>query len=119
MVSNTGGEKGQKDARFDLISPEVEEALATHFGVGAKKYEERNWERGYDWSLSYAALRRHLRAFWAGEDFDEETGTLHIVAVMWHAHALAHFQLHEDEYGVFDNRPWTQRIKRRLKDALR
>ena len=53
---------------------------------------DRNWERGYNWSLSFGALQRHLWQFWNGEDIDEETGTPHIVSVLWHASALATFQ---------------------------
>lgn len=90
---DTGGEKGQKLARFDLIVPEFEHALAEHLGRGARKYADRNWERGYKWSLSYAALRRHLNAWWGGEDNDPETGSSHLIAVAWHAMALFIFQL--------------------------
>ena len=39
----TGGIKGQKLARFDLIPPEVEWALAEHYGRGCLKYQDRNW----------------------------------------------------------------------------
>lgn len=90
---DTGGEKGSKLARFDLIPQDALWALAEHFGQGAKKYEDRNWERGYDWALSQAALMRHLSAYLQGEDYDEETGSLHITAVTWHALALLTFQL--------------------------
>lgn len=89
----TGGEKGSKIERFDLIPVEMETALARHYGVGATKYEDRNWERGYKWSLSYAALRRHLAAWTGGESYDTETGTHHLVAVIWHATALFIFEL--------------------------
>lgn len=89
----TGGAKGTKDARFDLIPPEFEWALATHYGVGCRKYEDRNWEKGYKWSLSLAALRRHLNQWERGEDYDEETGSHHLIAVAWHAAALFIFGL--------------------------
>jgi hypothetical protein len=89
----TGGEKGSKLARFDLVPAEFEWALAEHYGRGAKKYADRNWERGYRWSLSYAALRRHLNQWWAGEDIDPETGSSHLIAVAWHAIALFIYQL--------------------------
>lgn len=88
----TGGEKGSKLARYDLIPPHVLHALAEHYGRGARKYADRNWERGYRWGLSFAALLRHLFAWWGGEDVDEETGSSHMVAVAWHAFALAEFQ---------------------------
>jgi len=89
----TGGAKGSKLARFDLLPPDALYALAEHYGRGSLKYEDRNWEKGYDWGLSYAALQRHLTQFWAGTDVDEETGGLHIIAAAWHCMALAAFYM--------------------------
>lgn len=89
----TGGEKGSKLARFSLIPPEFVWALAEHYGKGAKKYEDRNWERGYKWSLSIDALERHLAQWKQGETHDAETGTHHLIAVAWHACALFIFSL--------------------------
>lgn len=101
-TSSTGARKEIKLARFDLIPPGPLLALAEHFGTGAKKYADRNWELGYSWSLSFAALNRHLWAFWGGEDIDPETGSPHMVAVMWHSAVLLEFATtHPD----FDNRP--------------
>jgi hypothetical protein len=88
----TGGQKGQKEERFDLIPNEFERALALHYGKGARKYDDRNWERGYNWSLSVGALRRHLAAWLDGESCDVETGSNHLIAVAWHAVALFVFQ---------------------------
>lgn len=84
----TGGQKGAKLARFSLIPPEFLWALAEHYGKGARKYEDRNWERGYQWSLSLDALERHLNQWLRGEDRDEETDTHHLICVAWHAIAL-------------------------------
>lgn len=89
---NTGGQKASKLARYDLIPSHVLEALAEHYGRGAQKYADRNWEKGYRWGLSFAALMRHAWAWWRGEDVDEETGSSHMIAVAWHALALAEFQ---------------------------
>ncbi len=100
----TGGEKGLKLDRYDLIPAEVEEALANHYGMGAKKYADRNWERGYAWGLSYRALRSHLNKFVQGERYDNHTpscppgcvnhtGTHHMICVMWHAVALFIFDI--------------------------
>ena len=89
----TGGEKGAKLQRFSLIPPEFVWALAEHYGKGAQKYADRNWERGYKWSLSIDALERHLQQFKMGEWLDTETGTPHIIAVAWHACALFIFKL--------------------------
>ena len=88
----TGGQKGSKLARYDLIPHEALHALAEHFGRGAEKYDDRNWERGYDWALTFAALNRHLWAWWGGEDVDPETGSSHMTAVAWHAFVAVTFQ---------------------------
>lgn len=88
----TGGQKGKKIARFSLIPAEFLWNLAEHYGKGAMKYEDRNWERGYNWSLGVDALQRHLHQWLMKEDNDEETGTNHLIAVAWHACALFMFQ---------------------------
>lgn len=94
----TGGAKGNKLARFDLMPARQLWKLAEHYGKGAAKYELRNWERGYAWSLSFAALMRHAWAFWAGEDNDPESGMPHMAAVAFHALALMEFaETHPDK----------------------
>lgn len=100
-VSSTGGEKGVKEERYDLLPWEALAKVARHYGVGAQKYAAHNWRRGYEWSKSYAALMRHLTAFWSGEDIDEETGSPHMAAVVFHALALLTFM---DEQPDFDDR---------------
>lgn len=102
--AQTGGEKGQKLARFDLLPWDSLWTVAELYGVGAKKYEERNWERGHDWSLSIAALGRHYALFAAGEDLDPETGLPHMAAVAYHALALLRFM---EQHRDLDDRPTT------------
>lgn len=99
-TSATGGQKAGNDERYDLIPAEPLRLLARHYGVGAKKYDDDNWRKGYDWRLSFAALNRHLWQFWAGEDIDEETGTPHIIAVAWHAFTLAEFMAVHTEFDT-------------------
>jgi hypothetical protein len=101
--ATTGGQKGQKLARFSLIPRDFLWALAEHYGRGAQKYEDRNWERGYKWSLSVDALDRHLNAWLMGEDNDPETGSSHLVSVAWHAIAL--WWWHKRGLGTNDVRP--------------
>jgi hypothetical protein len=104
--AKTGGEKGTKLARFDLVPPEASYALAEVYGYGCRKYADRNWERGYAWGLSIAALERHLNAWKRGFTWDtvdgsiggakvegEHTGAHHLMQVAWHAFALFTFQL--------------------------
>lgn len=77
------------------------QALAEHFGKGAQKYDANNWRKGIDWSLNYAALQRHITAWWGGDDLDEE-GNSHLAAVMWHACVLIEYAATHPE---LDDRP--------------
>lgn len=98
----TGGEKGSKRARFDLIPWDQIWKLSELYGAGAEKYAPRNWEKGYDWSLSYASLMRHAVQFWEGESIDPETKCHHLTSVIFHALALMRF---EEEHPELDDRP--------------
>lgn len=110
----TGGQKGSKIKAYDLLPVEPLAALAELYGRGKEKYAARNWERGYDWSLSYAALQRHANAFWGGEEFipqtpegeddDPTAGMPHLSAVAWHAFALLEWMYTHPE---LDDRPTT------------
>lgn len=73
--------------RMDLIPPEAMLALGAVLEVGARKYSGRNWELGFEWGRSDAALKRHLTAWEAGQDNDPETGMPHL----WHVLANAVF----------------------------
>lgn len=102
---STGGEKGVKLARMDLLPPDSLMRAAEHFGRGAQKYADRNWELGYEWSKSYGALLRHLMLWWDGEDTDEDESFgqfHHLDAVMFHALVLSRFAADHPE---LDDRP--------------
>lgn len=102
-TSSTGGEKGVKPARYDLIPVIPLDTLARVYGRGAEKYEDYNWAKGYEWSKSFAAMQRHAWAFWAGEDLDPELQLPHLASVAWHAFTLMHFMTFE-KYQAFDDR---------------
>ena len=95
---SSDGQKTSDSARFDLLPPDALWLLAEHYGKaggppeGPPKYEERNWEKGYAWSLSFAALMRHAWAWWYGEDVDPETKSRHMVAAAWHCLNLTAMQ---------------------------
>lgn len=97
----TGGQKGRKLAQHSLIPPEFLHELAELFGRGAEKYDRWNWRKGYDWSLSYDAMQRHLNLFWSGVDMDEDTKAKHIMNAAWHCCVLAIFM---DEFPEKDDR---------------
>lgn len=100
-TSTTGGQKGVKLARFDLIPTGPLFALAEHYGKGAAKYADHNWRKGYEWGKSYQALQRHATAFWGGETHDPETGSHHMAAVAFHAFALLEYA---ESHPEFDDR---------------
>lgn len=90
---NDGLRFNEGKRRFDLIPPDAMAALADLFTIGARKYAERNWERGMAYSKVIASLDRHWNDFKAGIDRDPETGCLHITHVVWNAMALLTFKL--------------------------
>lgn len=111
VTSDTGAQKGTKPGRFDLIPADAIWELAEAYGKGEAKYPTEddhipNYMKGYDWSLSFAALQRHAWAFWGGEDVDPESGVKHIISVAWHALTLAHY-MNRSELARFDTRPST------------
>lgn len=100
--AETGAQKGTKPERYDLIPVYPLSELARVYGKGAEKYADRNWERGYAWGLSYAAMQRHINAFWGGETYDSETGLHHLAHAMFHCAALIEYgRTHPEK----DNRP--------------
>jgi len=103
IVTNatTGGRKGSKLARFDLIPPLAMWKVAEHYGAGCKKYADHNWRKGLNWSLCIAALERHLALWKSGQRLDEETGTEHLAAIVFHALALMTYQ---EEHPELDDR---------------
>jgi hypothetical protein len=89
----TGGQKGVKLQRFSLIPTEFLWELAQHYGIGAKKYADRNWEKGYAWSKSEDAAERHFKLWKLGERHDPENGQHHLIAAIWHLIALYIFDV--------------------------
>jgi hypothetical protein len=98
----TGGAKGRKPERYALLPwPELAE-VARLYARGADKYEARNWERGYDYDLSFDSLIRHATQWWNGESVDPETECSHLASVIFHALALMRF---ERVHPALDTRP--------------
>lgn len=87
----TGGAKGKKLARMDLLPWDQLYHVAELYGKGAEKYAPNNWRKGYDYSLSLGALERHVALFAAGEDMDQDTECHHMTSVVFHALALMYF----------------------------
>ena len=94
ITSETGGQKGKKPQAMGLIPPEALLALSEVYGMGADKYDDHNYLKGYDWSLSFGALLRHVMAAEKGEWLDDESGLPHVMHAAWHCFALFLFEKH-------------------------
>jgi hypothetical protein len=92
----------QEKIRMDLLPVYPIEEIAKVLTFGAKKYADRNWEKGFSYSRVYGALLRHVFAWWGGQDKDSETNLSHLA----HAGCCLMFLLEYEktEKGV-DDRP--------------
>jgi hypothetical protein len=79
--------------RYDLLPADALEELVNVFTVGAKKYADRNWEKGMSWSRCFGSLMRHSWKWWRGEEIDAETGCHHMAMAAWNAMVLCAYSL--------------------------
>jgi len=87
---------------YDLLPSDAVEEILQVLDFGRSKYGGRNWELGMDWSRPFAALMRHMWAWWRGEDRDPESGLSHLA----HAGCCLFFLLAYNKRGVgADDRP--------------
>lgn len=91
----TGGEKGRKPERYDLLPYGALDEVARVYGFGAEKYADWNWAKGVDWSLCLAAMQRHIATWAQGEDDDPESGESHLAHAAFHCLALITFGQHD------------------------
>lgn len=90
--------------RYDLLPAAALEEVVKVYTLGAKKYDDRNWEKGINYGRVFGALMRHAWAWWRGERNATDDGQHHLASVVWCALALLHYDLNE-KYKQFDNRP--------------
>jgi hypothetical protein len=104
--AKTGGQKGSKIERFDLIPAWALREVSRVYGMGEAKYPSDasgpNWARGYCWGLSFAACLRHLTLFWMGQEKDSESGYHHLAHAAWHCLTLMTFS--REGLGTDDRR---------------
>lgn len=87
---------------LDLLAPEYLLLTAAVLQFGANKYEAYNWAKGMKWSRVFAALMRHMWAWWAGERNDPETNISHL----GHASCCLMFLIAYEQRGTGeDDRP--------------
>jgi hypothetical protein len=77
---DTGSKRDSRDGkgRFDLLPMRALQRLARHFEGGAKKYGDRNWEKGQPISRYMDSAIRHACKYIQGER-DED----HLIAAAW------------------------------------
>lgn len=77
-VDGEAVKQDQDKPRWDLVPFDALDEVAQVFTYGARKYADRNWERGMAWGRLLAAALRHLAAWARGEDHDPESGHRHL-----------------------------------------
>jgi len=89
--------------RMDLLPPYALTEIAKVFTIGAKKYSDWNYlkDGGLETSRVYAALLRHLFAWYSGESLDPETGESHLT----HAGCCAMMLIELDKFGTKNQKP--------------
>lgn len=100
------GTKNDKEKnRLELLAPEFLMGIGRVLTFGAKKYEDRNWEKGIRYGRVFGALLRHLWTWWSGESIDSETEQSHL----YHAGCCLMFLSTYEARGMtdFDDRPPT------------
>ena len=71
-------DRGEEKGRYDLLPPDAIRRLALHFQRGAKKYADRNWEKGMELHYFLDSGLRHAFDYMAGKT-DED----HLAAAAW------------------------------------
>ena len=93
MERHTEGKKNDEGKlRYDLIPTYALEELARVYTIGARKYADNNWRKGFRWGRIFGALMRHAWSWWRGERLDPVDGQHHLASVAWTAFTLMEFE---------------------------
>lgn len=111
-VFETGAERDIEPnrGRFDLISPFALVRLAKVYEAGAKKYADRNWEKGIPISRLLDSAKRHLTKYEMGKT-DED----HLTMAIWNLFSILHFEEQNSQGLGFDTLFDTPNYKLRFK----
>lgn len=100
----TNGDKGLKydegKLRLDLIPPEIIEGLGEIFTLGAARYGERNWEKGFEPGQLHAAANRHELAMIKGEFIDPDSGLPHGFHAAWNLLIMTTLEIRERQREI-------------------
>ena len=84
-------DRGDK-LRWDLMPYDALTEVVAVLTEGAKKYGDRNWEKGFPWTDTFASMMRHITQWMIGENIDE-SGRHHMAHVAANALFLLTFYL--------------------------
>jgi predicted RNA-binding Zn-ribbon protein involved in translation (DUF1610 family) len=88
--------------------PKMAEAVARVKEMGAIKYNDGNWRLGNKPDDEYwNSMFRHLNYINTGEDYDKDTGCLHIAHAVWNLCAL--LELNYPDLPARDDEIWADR----------
>jgi len=107
MNENQGVKHDQGKLRLDLLPFDAINEVAAVLTFGAKKYGDRNWEKGISYSRCFGAALRHLFAWFRGEDRDPESGLSHLAHAACNTLMILAFVLRGTSNALDDmpNRP--------------
>lgn len=104
MAESRGIKLDEDKLPLHLVPPELIYAVSGRLQIGSKKYGDRNWEKGIAYSKCYAAVLRHLFAWWEGQDCDPDAeGSLHLDAALTNLTFLVTYT--KRGYVGLDDRP--------------
>lgn len=102
--------ESQHKPRLELVPWESVAEIAEVLTFGAEKYGANNWCRGARWGRYFAALCRHIFAWWSGQDKDPETGKSHLAHAGCCLLFLMEYQRNrwgsDDRFKEPDNQPF-------------
>lgn len=73
--------------RYDLLSPVFLKRLAVHYENGARKYGDRNWEKGQPVLRFFDSAVRHLYSWLEGDRSED-----HLAAAAWNVAGMIHVE---------------------------
>jgi len=98
--------------RLELVPWAAVSEIAEVLTFGAAKYDANNWCRGARWGRYFAALCRHIFAWWSGEEKDPETGKSHLAHAGCCLLFLMEYQRNgwgsDDRFKGPDNQPFVK-----------
>mgnify|MGYP001561776476 FL=1 len=103
VAAESGIKHDNEKLRLDLLPFDALMEVAEVYSMGAKKYSDRNWEKGLSYMRVVGALLRHLFAWILGEERATDDKQRHLASVVWCGLALLTYELREMK--EFDDRP--------------